>query len=404
MRSILIGLLLVAPLFAAAAQASTTPTDSFSVTPVELTFVDPALLRGGGSQGSLRVQNGFQEATNVEVTVLGDLAPWVVVEPSSFIMPADSARRIVVQISVPNEAANGNYSSLLRIRAVGVNSPSGSGAAMNVEVLPKLTVRVGGEQVISFATDSLQVADAAPQQPLEIAVHVINTGNVNAVPTFEVTIEDEDGNEVIRETLVGQALAPGSDEDANLATATGLPEGSYTARVKLGGMNAPALPPWTFDVYEAAANTAVPTGELVSLTQPPSVTEGSLATFTARFKNTGETAIRSTKLTIEILRNGVPFAIAQSDSLRTASNQEIVLDAHYQAREAGNYVARGYVTFDGVKSPVEEHPFVVEKVGATNGNDASGTAEDSDSKRVSTSGVFALVAIGVIVALASRRR
>lgn len=397
MRAIIIGLLLVAPLFLTAAQAAA--SESFGVSPVQLTFVDPPLTRGGGSQGTLRVQNGFAQDTSVDITTLGDLATWVRVEPSNFVMAPNSARLITVHVAVPNEAANGDYSSLLRIRATDVSSTTGTGAGVNVEVLPKIVVKVGGEQVVAFTADSMQVYDSTPQTPLSVAIHAINTGNVNAVPSFELTVENEDGKEVLRETLVASEIRPGSDEEFALETKSGLPPGSYTARLTLAGMTGPVLPPWTFEVLDEASSGPEPTGEFVSFARRSVVDAGTLTTFTAHFKNTGLASIRSTKLTVEILRDGVPVDIVRSETLRTMVGSETVLDAYYKANEPGNYVVRGYVTYDGVKSATKDDSFVVMAAGPAAQGAASGATQANTNAGDAPATANDVPATGLLVSL-----
>ncbi|MFA5861019.1 MAG: hypothetical protein WDA16_04930 [Candidatus Thermoplasmatota archaeon] len=367
MKAILLVIALVGPALLAAGAAHAAGTaEGFGVTPVELSFTTPDLTRGGSSEGTLRVQNNFHAPTTVKVTTSGDIAQWLKVDVAEFVMPADSARQITVRVAVPASAANGDYAGSLRIRATGTGAPDGSGASTNLELLPAIKVSVGGDQVIRFSVEKVRVPDVLPRTPVTLRIDLLNRGNVRAVPGIDLTILDEDGNVALHENLVGEAIEPGAQATEVLKTTGTLPDGSYTAKGVLDHpVSDAALLPVTFEVSPNVGAPPPPQGSMTSLTHEMVIPTVQLATFTAHFENTGASDIQGAKLTVEILRDGTRIAVAQSDPLRVSSGRDVDLDAFYTPNQPGLFTARGYVTYDGIRTLAEESPLTVSPSSAT---------------------------------------
>ncbi len=357
-------IVLAAPTVAAAASAES--AGSFGVSPVRLTFTEPSLLRGASAEGTLTIQNGFHEPTDVTLKPEGELAKWVSVDEPAFTMNGDTSRSLKVRVNVPADAANGLYEGLLHIRAVGTGSPSGSGASINVEVLPAIQIRVGGEQVIAFAAERVHIEDRAPGAAIILTADTLNRGNVRAAPAFDVVIQDKNGAVVLKERVEGTRIEPSGTATQPFVLSSGLPVGAYTATATLEAAQSQAMfTALTFDVFEgagAAAPIAPPSGVLVSLMAEKDIQVGSPAAFIARFLNDGGVAVTSAQMTVEISKDGRRVDIIKSDALRAEPGQSIDLEAFFRPTNTGAYTYKGHVTYDGVRTAIAEGAF---KLGGT---------------------------------------
>ncbi len=364
---------------AVAAAASAESSGSFGVSPVRLTFTEPSLLRGASAEGTLTIQNGFHEPTDVTLTPKGELANWVSVDETAFKMNGDTSRALKVRVTVPQDAANGLYEGLLHIRAVGTGSPSGSGASIHVEVLPAIQIRVGGEQVIAFAAEHVHIDDRAPSAPIILTADTLNRGNVRAAPAFDVVIRDKAGATVLQERVEGARVEPSGSATQPFALSRGLPKGTYTATATLESAQGEAtFSMLTFDVFDgagAAVPLAPPSGVLVSLVAEKDIQVNAPAAFTARFDNDGSAVVTSAQLTVELSKDGRRVDIIKSDALRAEPGQSINLEAFFRPAETGAYTYKGYVTYDGMRTAIAEGAF---QLGGTTRASSGSTAQGAN--------------------------
>lgn len=370
MKTVFVLALLLAPI--GFAQAGT--AGGFGVTPVQLDFTNPSLLRGGAAEGTLRVQNNFAEEAEVTVTPEGALADWVSIDLGNrFTIPAHASKALAVRLQVPQSVANGDYQGYLRIRATGNGEPSGSGASINVEVLPVIRARIGGEQVVAFVLEQATMDDRAPDSPLVVRADVVNRGNVRYAPSLDIIVMDVNGSEVIRESVRGAPIEPASKQRVEFAASEGLPRGLYTAQVSIPqeiGGGAPKT--IAFEVRGGGATGGprlTPSGSLTELRVEPTPSIGRVASLAAKFTNDGAADIESAKLTVEVYRDGERIAVIFSDPLRLPVDSVVDLEAFYEVKHAGRHVLKSYVTYDGLRTPVKEAAFDV-----TGGSQASEAA------------------------------
>ncbi len=405
---------LVTVSLAPATAASGDDREGFGVTPVRLNFVDPPLIRGGSSEGNFRIQNWFSEPTEVMIRPEGDLAKWVTLEPPApFIVAADSSRPVKVIMNVPESAANGDYSGFLRITATGTGEPNGSGAAISVEVMPALKVKVSGDQVLRFAAEKLGIKDVKDGSVVTFSADVMNRGNVRAPAAFDILVRDANGKEVANEHVESEPLAPGTRVSEVLATQAILGPGVYTAHVSLANvLDGMTFVPIEFRVLPRGVATgtdaALVEGELRALAAEPQLARvGEVVSVIAQFKNTGPVEIAGAKLTTEIYREGRRVAVIAGDALRVPAGSTVDLDGFYTPTESGAHTMKSYVTFDGMRTPVSEHTFDVA------GDDASGYADDAssakgasgqDSKTPGPGAFFVLAGVAFAAFVTARRR
>lgn len=398
------------------ASAAADDRDGFGVTPVRLDFTNPGLIRGGGSEGSLRIQNWFSEATEVTVTPQGPMADWITFDPAPpFIVPADSSRPLLVKVAVPENVENGDYSGLLKIRATGTEQPDGSGAAISVEVVPAIKIKVGGEQILRFAAEKVGIQDVNDGSAVALNADVMNRGNVASAPSFHILVKDAAGTTVVDKPVTGDAVAPGSRASQSIPLESALNPGLYTATATLmNAMDGTA----SFEKLEfrilpqgmiAGSDESQVSGEFVGATvEPRNANVGEIAAVVAQFRNTGPVEIRDAKLTAEIFRDGRRVAVVTSDALRIPAGGMVDLEAFYTPTASGDHVANAYVTYDGFRTPVEEYAFSVAGDGSVDGarnanTNANGGGQDGGSNTPGPALALVVVGIGA-VALMRRRK
>jgi len=356
-------MLLVLTAFAAAAAAGPTTSataseaGAFGVTPVELKFQTPGLLRGSQVEGIFHVQNRQAQDLLVTAAPDGAAASWITVDPSgAFLVPAGDARDVKVKVTVPADAANGDYVSYLRIRAAPPGSFEGSGSSVAMELVPAVRLRVGGEQQFSLSFDSLDVKEAEAGRPLALLARLVNTGNVRAEPLLELTVRDDDGNLVMSETMALGALAPREGLEAPLLTKNTIPRaGSYdvTATLKAAGGSFGDRAK-SFEAVAAGASKArFKSGLLAGLEADEEAEAGSPVKVAALFKNNGAERIDSAVMKGEVFLNGKRVALLASDPLMVAQGTEEALEAFWTPKSGGVYRIEASVTYDGMKTALK---------------------------------------------------
>lgn len=411
MRGLVVALLLAAAL-APPTPAAAAASGGFGVTPAQLDFTDPPLMRGSVAEGTLRVQNRDSSPTLVTVAPGGALAAWLSVDaPSEFTLDAGATRTLRVEVAVPATAPNGDHSGYLRLRARGTGEPSGSGATTQVELLPTVRVRITGDQVVAFALEQATIEDPAPDAPLLVRADIVNRGNVREAPRLDLVLRTREGAEVFRESLTAAPIPPAQKERVEVATTRGLASGLYTAVLSLSAEQGGGKP-ISIDLEArrggASANPALtPAGDLVEVVTPPRATPGTLASFVARFANDGTAPIASAKLTVEVFRGDERIAVVTSDPLRAPVGETLDLEAFWEPGSPGEHTLKAYVTYDGIRTPVRQATFLV--AGPEGGSDATTTdapdAEPPPADAPVPGPSLALVLVAVLGALAwSRRR
>ncbi|MBI4392729.1 MAG: hypothetical protein HY556_02890 [Euryarchaeota archaeon] len=383
---------------------STGNGSGFGVTPVELEFTDPALLRGQAYEGQFRLNNQFDETLTITTEPQGVMASWISVNPANpFTISPGTARILKVTLTVPADAANGDYAGAVRIHAQSGGSPAGSGASVNMELVPAITAKVGGVETLRFSLEAAKIADAEADKPLSVIVDVINTGNVRAAPSFDVQVYDENGDSVLVETIQGSSVPASGHATQAPRTVKGLPVGEYEATVALSengdlapfrGLLFKVVPAGTLSLSEGKQ------GSFVSLDADRAVKPNGLAKLSAAFKNTGAKDIINAKLNAEISLDGERIAVITSDPVFVPAGEEMEIPMYWTAGEAGTYKVTGWVTFDGLKSVSKDVEILVSSTasGSTDGsgsksntmtggsNDSTGSKASDDSGKSSDQG------------------
>lgn len=381
--SVLIGTLLV--LSAAAGVASAEVNNStdgskgsgFGVTPVKIEFNDPALLRGQSYEGQFRLNNQFAETLTVTTATQGTIADWLTLAPANpFTVAPGTTKVLKVTLAVPSDAGNGDYAGSVRIQAKSSGSPSGSGASVNMELVPAVVAKVGGVETLRFSLESARVLDSEAGKSVSFVVDVINTGNVRAAPSFDIQVMDAEGDTVLVEQIAGNEVPASGHASLGLKTVGGLSVGEYEASIALNsdgdttphrGLLFKVVPAGTLALSEGKQ------GSLASLTADKTVKPNGVAKIAATFANTGAKDILNAKLNAEISLDGERVAVLASEPVVIPAGTESELEMFWTAGQAGVYSVKAWATFDGLKSASKDATITVSEAasGATDGSGAN---------------------------------
>lgn len=375
----------------------------FGVSPVDLAF--DGLLRGESYARELRLQNNFAEDLVVVATPRGDVATWTTTSPASpFTVPAGEAKIVTVTLTVPEDAANGDYAGGLRLQAASGRAPEGSGSAVNMELVPTIHASVGGDQRVAFSLEGARALDSEESKPVRFMVDIINLGNVRGAPDVVVVAVDADGKEALRATVASATVPAGGHATQALQTPGGLPVGEYVARVALAS-GGPAREGLAFKVVPAG-NLALSdgkAGEIAAIDVDDGARAGLPVKIAAVFRNTGAKDVLAAKATYEILRDGTRVAVLTSDPLVVPAGRDGALEAYWTPTAPGTYTIHATVAYDGLKTAAKTATLPVAGDGA--GGDAAGAAEGaSPAAKTPALGALGIGAGAAAAAFARRQR
>ncbi len=310
------------------------------------------LVRGGYAEEEVTVSTSGDEDLTCTVEFLGGLKDWLSVDVGdSFELPANSRVRLKAVVQPPLDAGNGVYEGAIYIKA-GPTSSAEGGTGMVVGAGTRISVKaeITGEESVSIIVRNLRVSDTEVGYPIPFSGSVVNSGNVRVKPVFDVTVADASGSEVASKTHDELEVLPTRMEDFEFTIpSTGLKVGAYSADVKVheGGelMYNQTLP---FNMLEEGSWSV--SGELKEIIlNVESASPGEAVKALAVFKNTGQVKVNA-KFKGEASLEGRLQGVVESDELTVTPGETVNMEFYYTPSEAGNYLLRGYVLYNGVKT------------------------------------------------------
>jgi len=340
-----------------------------AVTPSHLEISDA--LRGGEYERNITIYNPDNELTDYTLTASGGAGEWIsfykqedaVSLVNRVTIPGNENVRILVKLTIPQDAANGEHKATIFVASVPTEEASGgSGQVVSLAAPVAVTIFVTGSQILSGVVDSINIDDVEVKYPLRIKVQFHNTGNVVATPLIAVKIANQDGTTINNFTSSEFNIKPERRETIPLEwDTTGEQPGDYIADVSV--VLGDAI------IKQEQLNFAIlPTG---TLTRSGSLTElifegepglGVLTMIQATFVNTGQIDTKA-KLVGEVFYNGTLVDTLQSEELLVAVGNMEFLEAYFKPDQPGEYRIKGYVIYEGKKTEVREISFTITKDG-----------------------------------------
>lgn len=333
-----------------------------AVGPSSLT-IDNAL-RGGSFERSLTIFNPSDEGFDAILTIEGSAKDWIeftTIDDGEAIqkayIPEKGQVPILMQIIVPDDAANGRYMAEIIVETAPGEETLGSvGTILQARSTVKITVtdveRISGEVM------SIVVRDTEVDIPLGIEVGFKNTGNVVVTPEIAAVVS-RDG--VVIDTVT-EAKAPVSPSVTERIVVhwpnEGLVAGTYQASITVSLRGAVLADEGrTFEILPLGSLTRQ--GELIDLDYEGALTVGTPVKITGLFKNSGSIATRA-RLSGEIYRGSNLVDVISGDEMTVLIFSEDLLTAYYTPKEPGEYTMKTCAIFEGKTTDSKDMVFTVQ--------------------------------------------
>ena len=321
------------------------------VGPSKLTI--PDALRGGEYERYVTVFNLGDEEAGFAFGASGDAGGWVSfserdapdtpVEQVS--VPGHGEATVLVKVSVPQGAANGDYEAVISVTTVARAEGAGSVQAVTLSSQVALTVSVTGTQVLQGRASSIRIRDVEEGYPLRIEAFFQNTGNVEARPQFNVQIV-KGGTVVATFVIADSVVRPESSEMLHLECDTSDQGcGDYVCIVE-ASLNGVVV------AREELSFTILPRGTLsrsgactgVVLDGSPEL--GTIRKLVATFVNDGQIDTMA-KLVGEVYCDGVLVEVLNGDEILVPVGYTGELVAYLKLDNPGKYTVEAQVLYEG---------------------------------------------------------
>ena len=384
------------------------------ISPVIIEFDDA--LRGGTYQRTLRLSNTDPELPSTfTVEATGEIAGWVTVhEPdgppaTEFEVSPDSRLGLVVQLVVPDDAANADYEGALEV--LGSVADGTDGAGVQLGGLVNIDVTVTGTERRDGAVVDYQIGRAEVGTDQRFTAVIENRGNVQILPEMEVVVT-RDGRPVETLSTAGEAWVVQADTSGSVTvtwTTSEVAAGDYTAAfrvVDIAGNRPVLLGEREVPFRLEPRGTFTRSGTLTDLRLLTAATIDAPIIVEATFANNGRidtVAILEGRLR----RDGELVDVAQSLERTVLEGRSEPLTVTFTIEEAGTYHVEGVVNYDGFLTEPLELRFAVDSAGTVTASDGSADSDDSggNGPTLVVGGMAALGAIAVTAGwLLGRRR
>lgn len=332
---------------------------SIGISPAQLAF--DSVLKGGYAEKIVTISTAEAQPIACELVVGGPFANWTTLDPAgNWTVSRDMQLKVRVIVQPPNSTANGSYSGSIAVTARPLQSGiegATAGAVVAAGAAASMTVEVVGDEVKQAEVKSIDVKATEEGHPLEVAVAVLNTGNVIIYPLIAVDVLSQDKSIVLKSAEHGQdSVLP--TKMTTIRTEVPLDDlevGQYWAVVSvwLDAGRAQKLAEQTLSFDLLAKGSLSIKGVLKQVWAEPWVFVGDVVKVTAYFENTGELST-SAKFKGEVSLAGRLLTVFESEQLEVPVGREVALTAYFPATEPGRYVVTGHVLYAGKTTETKE--------------------------------------------------
>ena len=323
-------------------------------------------LRGSTYKQTIYVYNQNDYNSTMLLNTTGDAGKWVTFYETSNLskpvtstfVPAMSSRNIILQITIPDDAANKQYNGSVIVSSEPADTNvSGNYTTVSLNIPVLLFINVTGDQNLNVSVWYVEVDNVEINEPCRLRLQFKNTGNVVADPHTEVIIT-KDGRYIDSLSGTAEPIQPDQLGTQELVwNTTGMVAGDYVAHfnITLDGklveekdVSFKLLPPGTF----------TRNGTLLGITYEGKPEKGKVLKIIATFRNTGDVDTPA-KFIGEIYKDGELIDVVESREMTVPKYNKENLYAYYKIEENGTYVVKGYVLYGGKKTNTTEMTFSV---------------------------------------------
>jgi hypothetical protein len=352
---ILINLIILSPLISA---------EGFAISPSEIKLENG--LKGGVFKKQIRIINTNNYELNVNLSIDGSIKDWITFKDNesnsitSIYIPANDYNDIIINIDIPEDAANEEYNSTIYASTTPETGDDESGTSTTVllKIQADIYVDVTGVQILTGKVHSISANDIEINYPFRIMIDFQNTGNVNAYPEIYLNIVKD--NAIIYSNVYSDEYFKVNEQEIIQIewNSTNNDPGEYIANitVKLDD-EIIEFKSIEFNIFKEGTLTR--NGTLIKITPTGLPLVNRFLKISGEFENTGEIDTYA-QFFIEVYRDDDLILINKSDIFTLIPGEILSIPCYFEIEESGEYQVLGYVNYQGKLSETKELNFTVE--------------------------------------------
>jgi hypothetical protein len=344
-------------------------TAGIGMYPVEIDISNA--LRGAEYVRPVNIINGREGDLKLDFTQVGGLIGWMrIFDPDDLeneiqetIVPPKTEHRYLLYITIPEDAPNGPHRGGIQFQGE-ASAPEGdtSGMGTSVGIGLSLTINVTGDQHISGnVMDAWVNHIEVDRPPARLHVRYLNDGNIQSTPVLNWKIRNS-ADEIVGEVSYNDRMVH-MEELAIIKSewdSSGQPIGEYFVDLEV------VLDNQVIDQRELSFQI-LPYGSLrrggqldwIRLVGEPA--PGNMVMLVGVFRNTGQIDVNSV-FSAEVHFQGNLIDFVESRDRVVPMGEEAALEAPLSIPEAGDYLVKGKVNYEGWETETIELAFSVEDV------------------------------------------
>ena len=320
-----------------------------------------AAIRGGDYERIVTVFNPSTYEDNFTIGASGEAGNWLSFYEwqsktptplENFTIKAGGDIPILVKIKVPQDAFNGSYKATIfaETKPNEVSNTSQVLAVMRSEAF--LSIEVSGNMIVAGEVNTITAQDAEVGYPIRLEINFKNTGNVAVQPQVDYqimkgTTKVTEGTDNKTSVKAGSIVDIGIELDSASALT-----GDYSGHVNVS-LQGKSLASKDVSFKLLPAGTFTKKGEITSLQYEGNTLQNNMLKILAEFKNTGEGDALA-KLIGEVYIGSDLVDTIKSEDTLIPVHESGTLTAYLKLANAGMYVIKGYISYEGKRTGTQE--------------------------------------------------
>jgi len=193
-----------------------------TVEPSEINFKN--VLPDGYAEKKIIITTDSSENIDISLAPSGIFEKWISVEPPLAAIDKNNPAEFLLQLN-PQQAQLGDYQGLIVANAItgGNQFTSTVSSAASIDV----TVSITKKEIIQAQVTDISISNIEKKQPINIKFYILNTGNTEISPQFQIELYDAQKN--LLDTLSQTNMFyPSSDEqEITMTFNNNYPVGEY---------------------------------------------------------------------------------------------------------------------------------------------------------------------------------
>ncbi len=327
--------------------------EGIAISPAKLQF---EIYRGETAESSITLHNPGDKEISYLIQA-EDYEDWLSFPETDGTLAPGETREVKIRINPPQDAANGEYSTLITL-SFDNDEPQGQ-LSLAIATAIKTKIILTGSQVVNLFVSNLELQNTEQGLPAIITIELMNKGNVRAQPSAELILKK---NSRILNKLTAELpeILPNSRLVSYLNFSTEkLEPGDYAALIRLR-LNNLEIKEETLDLKILPYGTLSRKGVLSNLSLEQEPQYGEITKILAEFQNTGSINLRA-KLVSEIFLDGKLANRIESDEKMVRPGEKQQLVAYLNINSEGSYKILSKILFEGEETEMQELIFQISK-------------------------------------------